>query len=427
MKAYSNFIQVRAGKGTDKNKVFVKGYASIADKPDLHNYVRTPDGKTRTFKSLFTRACVEDMRKQLMNKQVFVDGMHETATNLGILSLAKKYNFDEEDLHNTEAYLKQKRLPLAKVVEFDMDDQGLVLGTETNPHFPMVDDEHKKYYEAVTGSLLDGYLKGYSINFDPVEFTTEVDSEGNEMDYINKVDLYGISYHDAPALPDNQFTEVCMRSLGNYMKVRTMTDKGEPKEPVEPKKAPQEPPQDKVEAEVQKRVQAELKKQAEAKDMDTMKQEIADQKKLIEGLQNAREEKPGEGKPVEPKPTDTSAQPQKQPVSIVPQQNKYAEPVDPAQVDDINKQAMEGLEEIKKPFDEYMTDVRRPTTDGDTGNGPRKVYGKSIHKTYGQVLELQREFELQKRPIPGESPRDYAQRQAILHDRRADMSISYRN
>ena len=413
MKAHSNFIQVRAGTGSEKNKVYAKGYASIPNKLDLYNYMKLPDGKTRTFKSLFTSSCIEDMKKQLETKAVFVDGMHEIATNLGILNLAKKYNFSDEDLNDVEAHLKQKRLPLAKVVDFDIDENGLIIGTETNPYFAKVDDEHKSYYEAVTGSLLDGYLKGFSINFEPVEFKTEMDEKGNQIDYINKIDLFGISYHDSPALPDNQFTDVCMRSLGNFMKVRTMTEQNEKKEEqVEPQQ-PQPKQEEKIdiEAQIQKRVDEILAKKEQANEQQEMKKQLEEQKKLIEELKKKAE-------PQQPQEVTT---PQKQ--STVQPEDKYGNQVDAQPQEITEDQVKQAAEEMAKPLKDYLDRISRPTAKDELG--VRQDYRGVPYDKYGELLYLQSEAATHKRMRPGESYNDYMRRQSLLNDNRADMSVKH--
>ena len=414
MKSNSNFIQVRTGKGVNKDVVYAKGYASIPNKLDLYNYMKGPDGKVRTFKSLFTPSCLDDMKKQIQTKSIFVDGMHSIATDLGILGLAKKYNFEEDDLHDVEAHLKQKRLPLAKITDFDIDDNGLIIGTETNPHFAKVDDEHKRYYDAVTGSLLDGYLKGFSINFDPIDFTSEVDTQGNQVDYINKIDFYGISYHDSPALADNQFTEVCMRSLGNFMKVRTtMEEEKEKKEEVVPPQPKKEEIVSKtdIEAQVQKRVEEELAKKEVAQTQEEMQKQMVEQKKLIEELQK-RGEKPA-GQEVK---AEVPAQ------SIVPQMDKYGQQINQTPEEATVDEVKAATEELKKPLEDYMARISRPTTSDELG--VRQDYQGVPYKAYGQLLALQSEFGLQKQVKPGESPNEYMQRQGLLTGK-ADMTVRH--
>jgi len=419
IKGYSDFVQVRAGQGTDKNKVYVRGYASMKNKPDIYNYLKLPNGKSRTFKSLFTEKCIKDVKKQLENKAIFVDGLHETATNMGIMGLAKKYNFKEDDLHDVQAALKMKRFPLAKLVDFDIDEKGLLIGTETNPNFAKVDTEHKNYYEAVTGSLMDGYLKGYSWNFDIPEggVISEVDNTGNQMDYINKIDVYGVSYTDNQALPENEFTDVCMRSLGNFIKVRNMTEQNETNETKETPAPQQAAPKEEqkqtldVAKEVEKQVQVELAKRDKAVEQKTIEQERDDYKKQLDEIQTKRD--------------TPKVEPNGQPQSTVPQEDKYHDPVNPEDkppeqsVDD----GMNALKEIKEPYDSYMDEIKRPTSENEVGI--RKVYSQQPYNTYGKVLELQREFQLHKRQLPGEDYTTYVQRQAILNSKQADMSVKH--
>ena len=426
MKAYSGFIQIRAGQGTEKNKVFVKGYASHMNKADLYNYLKMPSGKTRTFKSIFTESCVKDMQNQVMHKSIFVDGMHETATNLGILNLAEKYGFNEEDKHDVKSALKMKRMPLAKVTEFDIDDNGLILGTETNPNFSLVDDEHKNYYEAVTGSLIDGYLKGYSINFDPVEFVTKEDNEGNEMDFIDKVNLYGVSYTDNPALADNQFTEVCMRSLGNFMKVRNVKETNDngtvppPVTAVEPAKVPVErvpvtepvPPTEPVaepktgiEAQVEKRVQEELKKKELEVEQKGMAEQLVDIKKQMEELKGNPEANPNE--------------PQSQ--SIVQQQEKYNQPVTPTNEPVTGDIISEKLKEITNTHNQWKEEFQKQTTPDQIGL--KQVYTGEPMGGFGELMQLQAQTKAAFVQKPGEGSESYAQRMALLQNNTSDHMV----
>jgi phage head maturation protease len=408
--AYSDFIQVRSGKGSEKNKVYVKGYASMPNKLDLYNYIKSPDGKTRTFKSLFTSACIEDMKEQLMNRKVFVDALHTTAYDLGIINLAKKYNFSDEDLSDVKSVLKDKKLPIAKVIGFEIDDKGLVIETETNPHFPIVDDEHKKYYEAVTGSILDGYIKGYSINFDPIDFTSENDEKGNQLDYINKVNLYGISYTDNQALVDNKFTEVCMRSLNNFMKVREMSDVKEQKSGIAQEPLKQNVQID-IDREVEKRVQEELKKQKSETELQTVKLELEQHKKLLDEIKQQREQVIQQTqKPVIPA------------ISTVPQQDKYGQPLDNSQ--NVNKEGMDALMELKSEFQDYMKEINRSTPQV---NGWHKnvAYGKSVNELYGKFIELDRLTGYSLKPMDGESAEDYTRRMSILRAA-PDMTVSHK-
>lgn len=422
MKAYSDFIKVRAGQGSEKNKVYVKGYASMMNKPDIYNFTKLPNGKFRTFKSIFTDNCVKDMKKQLENSAIFVDGMHSTATDMGILNLAEKYNFDEDDKTNVEAALKMKKLPLAKLVDFDIDENGLIIGTETNPNFAKVDEEHKGYYEAVTGSLIDGYLKGYSINFDVPKdgMVSEIDSDGNQLDFIDKVEFYGMSYTDNPALPDNSFVDVCMRSMGSFMKVRSMEGKDENETKVVEEVKTQEKtvksePVD-VSTQVQKLVKEELDRRNQESEQETIARERDDYKKQLDDINNKRDEVTG----------NTNVPVEKQGVSVVPQQDKYKEGIDASNLDNTEVNGMDALKKIKEPYDKYMAEINRPTSEGEVG--VRKIYPTSNmnpYNTYGQVLELQREFALHQRPLEGESANDFQRRLSVLNDGNSDMVVKH--
>ena len=410
-KAYSGFIKVRSGTGTEKSKVFVKGYASTINKPDLYNYLKMPNGKTRTFKSIFTKKCIDDMQNQVMHKSIFVDGMHETATNLGIINLAEKYGFSDDDKHDFKSALKMKRMPLAKVTEFNIDDNGLILGTETNPNFALVDSEHKNYYEAMTGSLLDGYLKGYSINFDPIKFVSETDDNGNVLDFIDKVNLYGISYTDNPALADNQFTDVCMRSLGNFMKVRNVNETednvAEPKPP-EPKPevkpiVPEQKPATDINVEVERRVQEELKKKEIESEQKSMSEQMVELKQQMSELRKSPE-------------TTTQAQ------SIIQPQDKYGNAVQTPTGSIDQGQLRDKLNEITAKHNDWIAEINKPTP--NIKDWARNVgYSGTPMGGFGEMIQLQAQQRSYAQQKPGESQDAYNMRMALIQNNSSDHMV----
>ena len=62
--------------------MYAKGYASTKGLYDTYNWMKNKDGSYKTFKSLFTDECIEDMRSQAMAQTIFVDAQHSMATDM---------------------------------------------------------------------------------------------------------------------------------------------------------------------------------------------------------------------------------------------------------------------------------------------------------------------------------------------------------
>lgn len=290
-----NNIQVRSVDGSGPRKIYIKGKAVVADVPHIYKHYTDKTGKVlKSFKSLFTKNAVESIRSQMMHKRVFADAMHEIAANINgehiIDSLKNKYPDLSDDLEQLRANFKMKELPLLKPIGFNVEDDGLWMEIESNPHFAQVDDSHAKVYEAVTGSILNGFLNGLSINFKP---TDVVEEEGIEK--INDVDFYGISIvPDAAMGSHTGIMEVAVRSIMEIRGGTEMTEneqtpapKEQPKQtpvadpaPVKPTPQPQVDPaliQRAVEEALAKR-QQQMEVEQQKVEYERMKQELADLK-----------------------------------------------------------------------------------------------------------------------------------------------------
>jgi len=214
-----NKLEVRSSLG-DSPHYYVTGYATIPNTPDLYKFQKTADGY-KSFKSIFTENALESIRRQAMAKKVFVDAEHEKAHNLAIRqSLQSIYNkasstgidiSQEADV--IMGRLNEKSIPFSKVNDVKIDDKGLIVETELNPSFKDIDDDHNKYFNAVWKSLENKFLNGLSINFKPTKIAKTTLPNGDSLDVIDDVDLYGISYTGQPALPENSIFEVAIRSL----------------------------------------------------------------------------------------------------------------------------------------------------------------------------------------------------------------------
>ena len=463
--ADSRFIQIRSSSSpSGKKKLYCKGYASTKGLYDKYQWMKNSDGTYKSFRSLFTDACIEDMRRQAMAKSIFVDAQHSIATDTGIIKLLESKGASSEEISEAKAMLKQKKLPFAKPVEFDVDDDGFIFASETNPWFAELDEEHSKYYDAVTKSIEDGYIKGYSINFDPIDYTTTTDDSGNEWTQFEKVNLYGISYTDNPSLETNLFTEVAIRSMveirKNNTKVKQMETRNETVvdggENIQGKKdtttdttqeviddssssklppiPPTVPTTDTVEAEVQKRVKAIKAKEEVEKQQKEQAETVASLKQQMEDLRK--------NNPKSFPPTNPPAQPPTNPVppalagntgqSVVQQKDKFGNPTTPTQpapagslqssIDLINNPTalQDRLKQITANHDLYMEDVRNKIHPSLARGNPFAGWHEMI------VLQAMTQSHLVKRV--NETDIEYQQRRSLLsRNDKDEMVISRYN
>jgi len=231
MKQYSfvtDRIEVRASNLTGSEPQYVvRGYASIPNKKDIYKYQKTPNG-IKSFKSLFTDNAIASMKKQAKAKKVFVDAEHKIATEINVRSIleevSKKTGTDiTEETNQISDFLKFSQLPLARVEDIIVDDNGLFVDTRMNPSFKELEP---KYFNAVWNSLQQGFLNGISINFSPTKVQEQF-VDGEWVTVIDDLDLYGFSYTGQPALADNSILEVAMRSameVRQSMKGEKMTE-----------------------------------------------------------------------------------------------------------------------------------------------------------------------------------------------------------
>ena len=301
-------IETRTLQAKSKHpKYLIKGYAVAPDIEHIYKFTKDKNtGKvTNSFKSLFTGNAIESINQQLKHKKIFVDAMHEIASNINakdvIKRLREKYGNDiGEEMENIEANLNMKQLPMFKPVKFDVLDKGLYMEIETNPFFPEVDEKHEGYYNAVVGSLLEKYINGMSLNFKTKDVLTE-----DGVEKINDVDVFGVSLVSNAALGDfSSITDVAMRSIQEVMETREEKKMEKTEEP----KQPQTPPKPSIEGIdkiVQERLDAELSKREIESQKIQQEEEMKSMKDELETLRKAQQKVEDE-KPV-PKGTVPSA------------------------------------------------------------------------------------------------------------------------
>jgi len=395
----SKFIDVRTSGQTSKGrkKVYVKGYASTKGLYDTYGWMKNNDGSYKTFKSLFTDECIDDMRKQALSKTIFVDALHTIATDEGIIRMLKEKGADDDEIAEVKTMLNQKKLPIAKPVELDVDDNGFIFAAETNPYFADVDEEHSKYYDAVTNSLLEGYLKAYSINFDPVDYETKVADNGDEETRFSKVNLYGISFTDQPALETNSFTEVAVRSMVERRNSENKEKGGNMTEEKEIKPAEQEAPEvvEPKKEENKVDVDAEIERRA---------QELADKKFRERDMESKMEDHQKEIKDLNERMDELKTQKGSQPASVVKQEDKFGGQQQGSEMTDAQKKEWydEKLKAIAEPHLQHMEDLR-------AGINPGMTRGRVLGG-FGELVQLQADSHAHTIRMPGESPEAFEQR-----------------
>jgi len=277
-------IEIRSSKDKSKPRYVVNAIGAIANKKHVSEFAKQSDGSYKTLKSMFTPHCIESIKKQSKNKGLFVDTQHQLVRDASIKEIVKgKLNAEEEK--QIDNMLNRKRLPLAKLNDIDIEENELRLYTELNPSFREVDDDHKKYFDAVWYSLENKFLNGISINFG--EFTHAIDAKGDTV--IDDVDVLGFSYLDAPAEHANSIYEVAIRSMEEKINVRESVEMVDEKAKFEADKAKLEEDRKKVDEEKAAIEKTKAEKEESEKKADIEKQ-AAEQKKIEDDLAAKTEE-----------------------------------------------------------------------------------------------------------------------------------------
>lgn len=142
---------------TGARRYIVRGYTSVPNKPYVYQYETGKDGKvSKSLKELMTPNAQKSMDRQLRAKKVFADIEHQMAGSFNIDKALRDLESEQgvslgEKRSEILSYFKNFDIPLMKVTDFRLDDTGLFLETDFNPHFRGVDEVHKSYFDAVWG------------------------------------------------------------------------------------------------------------------------------------------------------------------------------------------------------------------------------------------------------------------------------------
>ena len=202
-------IETRSVDVGGKPTYTIKGYATTTD----YVYPYKVSGN-RTFKEFFTERALQNIGKKVKNQKIFVDVEHslgtKESTKMIIEQLKKKTGGDfAEEIDYIDSRFKYSDIPMFKVEEISIDDKGLFVEVQGNPYYRDIDEEHRKYFDAIWSSLENGYINGMSLNMKPTE-TVQIN---NDLTQIDNIDIYGISLTGSPSNDMASITEVAMRSL----------------------------------------------------------------------------------------------------------------------------------------------------------------------------------------------------------------------
>ena len=299
---FNNLAVERKGK-----KLIIRGTAAVANKVHAHGFNAD---LSKSFRSFFTDNAIKKMEREMKFKRVFVDALHETASEINnehiVETLKGKYPELENELNAIQSNNEVRKIPMFKVSNFLENNGQLEVTIESNPLFPEVDVAHEKYYNAITGSIEGGYINGISANF----VGTDVSSEEG-VDKINDLDFYGLSLVQGPALGSStSIAEVATRSIKRIIETRSgelkMTEneqtkepqKAEVKETVVPTPATSEPKvsnlvaptPEAIQKMVQDQLDTELKRRESMAQEQQQKQEIEAMKSQLEELKKQKEQ-----------------------------------------------------------------------------------------------------------------------------------------
>lgn len=349
-----NKIEVRSPTNNRLKKYLVRGYAVAGDVP--HTYLKQygADGKVqKSFKSLFTQNFIKKFADKLKYSQVYVDALHNTAKNINIQglleSMKKKAGKDlEGEINSIESQLELGQLPLAKVSDFRIDDNGIFVETELNPAYREIDETHRKYFDSIWDSLQGGFLNGMSIDFQPTKVVNQ-----NGVDIIDDGEVFGINYVNGAALGSHSgITEVAVRSI-----MQTRFDNGGNKMENEQEQKQKEntPP---------------------AEDISALKAKFEEQQKFIDGLKERQAEE----------------QKAKEQETIEKEKQKYQQEIE---------QLKSKLTEMQSKPDNTQTQRKGTVAQPPTGDKPREWYAEMAkNMSWKDLITLQAEFGLHKGSVP---------------------------
>jgi len=215
---YLSKIETRTEEINGTREYVVKGYATVPN--HIYSYKNEmQNGKvTRSFKEYFSEKGIKNIVRKAKMANVFADIGHKTTGYYNIAAIMKdiegksNLNLSEEKEYILGRF-KSTDVPMFKVNDMIIDDKGVFLDIRGNPYYRNIDEDHKKYFDAVWKSLEDKYINGMSLNF-----TTPADGiikVNDNLSQIDDADVLGITLQSGAANDMATITEVAIRCLEN--------------------------------------------------------------------------------------------------------------------------------------------------------------------------------------------------------------------
>lgn len=238
-------LQTRSIIGADKQPEYIiKGYAIIPELQHTYKFQRDKFNKViSSMKSLFTKNFETSMIDQLKRKKVFIDIEHELASKLSIRQIistmvdkAKEQGLDFEEAKGmVDNYLNIPDMPMFKVKDFSIDDNGLLIELRGNPFYKELSNDHARYFDAIWNSLEQKFIDGMSINF----IATDIQQGTDGLERINDGEVFGISLTSGASIHGADITEVAMRAIQNFKETGSETKMEDEKLKEQPQPKPE--------------------------------------------------------------------------------------------------------------------------------------------------------------------------------------------
>ncbi len=206
---FLNKIETRSFEKDGIPQYIVKGYATTVG--NIYPYKVSKD---KTFREFFSEKAIKSINRKIKNQKVFVDIEHQIgakeSSKLILENIKKKAGVDfAEEIDYIDKKFKYSEIPMFKIKEVKVDDNGFFVEVAGNPYYRNLSEEHKNYFDSVWGSLENKFINGMSLN---MKTTETIQLEGG-VTQIDDVDIYGISLTGSASNDMASITEVAMRSM----------------------------------------------------------------------------------------------------------------------------------------------------------------------------------------------------------------------
>ncbi len=197
-------IEVRSSIKNKKKSYFVKGYASFKG--------------LDTYNTSLSEKAFKRIADGLKSNSVRIGTQHSNTMNdkitNNLLKLREEATRDNKNttlIDEAIEFASRKRLPLGKPREVTVDENGVHVEVELNPHIRDIEPE---YFDAVTKMLEDGFLDGMSIEFNSPTKHDEFDESGKRFTIIDDLNVTGLEFVSGAANYGAKITDVFVRMAG---------------------------------------------------------------------------------------------------------------------------------------------------------------------------------------------------------------------